>query len=71
MTMRSVFLVGAIALVIAGSVAAKENVDASGAEENVRAVQSKRSPIKGVILAKSTAPTAAISQHSAEPLSDS
>jgi peptidoglycan hydrolase-like protein with peptidoglycan-binding domain len=40
-TMRSVFLVGAIAFVVAGSVAAKENVGASGAEENVRAVQSK------------------------------
>ena len=40
-TMRSVFLVVAIALVVAGSVAAKENVDAGGAEENVRAVQSK------------------------------
>ena len=39
--MRSVFLVGAIAFVVAGSVAAKENVGASGAEENVRAVQSK------------------------------
>ena len=40
-TMRSVFLVGAIAFVVAGSVAAKENVGAGGAEENVRAVQSK------------------------------
>ena len=39
--MRFVFLVVAIALVVAGSVAAKENVGASGAEENVRAVQSK------------------------------
>ena len=39
--MRSVFLVVAIAFVVAGSVAAKENVGASGAEENVRAVQSK------------------------------
>ena len=39
--MRSVFLVVAIAVVAAGSVAAKENVGASGAEENVRAVQSK------------------------------
>ena len=37
--MRSVFLVVAIAFVVAGSVAAKEN--AGGAEENVRAVQSK------------------------------
>ena len=40
-TMRSVFLVGAMAFVVAGSVAAKENVGANGAEENVRAVQSK------------------------------
>ena len=40
-TMRSVFLVGAIAFVVAGSVAAKENAGAGGAEENVRAVQSK------------------------------
>ena len=38
-TMRSVFLAVAIAFVVAGSVAAKENV--GGAEENVRAVQSK------------------------------
>ena len=41
MTMRSVFLVVAIAFVVAGSVAAKENAGAGGAEENVRAVQSK------------------------------
>jgi hypothetical protein len=41
MTMRSVFLVGAIAFVVAGSVVAKENAGAGGAEENVRAVQSK------------------------------
>ena len=39
--MRFVFLVVAIAFVVAGSVAAKENVGAGGAEENVRAVQSK------------------------------
>ena len=39
--MRSVFLVVAIAFVVGGSVAAKENVGASGAEENVRAVQTK------------------------------
>ena len=39
--MRLIFLVVAIALVVAGSVAAKEDVGASGAEENVRAVQSK------------------------------
>jgi peptidoglycan hydrolase-like protein with peptidoglycan-binding domain len=42
-TMRSVFLVVAIAFVVAGSVAAKENVGAGGAEENVRAVQTKLS----------------------------
>ena len=41
--MRSVFLVVAIAFVVAGSVAAKENVGAGGAEENVRAVQTKLS----------------------------
>ena len=41
MTMRSVFLVVVIAFVVAGSVAAKENAGAGGAEENVRAVQSK------------------------------
>src|SRR4051812_30401324 len=41
MTMRFVFSVVAIAFVVAGSVTAKENVGASGAEENVRAVQSK------------------------------
>jgi hypothetical protein len=40
-TMRSVFLVVAMAFVVAGSVAAKEDVGAAGAEENVRAVQSK------------------------------
>ena len=40
-TVRFTFLVGAIALVVAGSVAAKENAGAGGAEENVRAVQSK------------------------------
>jgi peptidoglycan hydrolase-like protein with peptidoglycan-binding domain len=40
-TMRFIFLVVAIALVVAGSVAAKENAGASGTEENVRAVQSK------------------------------
>jgi peptidoglycan hydrolase-like protein with peptidoglycan-binding domain len=40
-TMRSVFLGVAIAFVVAGSVAAKENVGAGGVEENVRAVQSK------------------------------
>ena len=40
-TMRSVFLVVAIAFVVAGSGAAKENVGAGGAEENVRAVQTK------------------------------
>src|SRR6478672_8457041 len=40
-TMRSVFLVSAIAFVVAGSVAAKENAETGGAEENVRAVQSK------------------------------
>ena len=40
-TVRFTFLVGAIALVVAGSVAAKENVGAGGAEENVRAVQTK------------------------------
>jgi peptidoglycan hydrolase-like protein with peptidoglycan-binding domain len=40
-TMRSVFLVVAMAFVAAGSVAAKENTSAAGAEENVRAVQSK------------------------------
>ena len=39
--MRSVFLVVAMAFVVAGSVAAKENTSAAGAEENVRAVQSK------------------------------
>ena len=39
--MRSVFLVVAMAFVAAGSVAAKENTSAAGAEENVRAVQSK------------------------------
>jgi hypothetical protein len=39
--MRFVFSVIAIAFLVAGSVAAKENVGASGAEENVRAVQSK------------------------------
>src|SRR5436309_4920248 len=41
MTMRFVFSVVAIAFVVAGSVAAKEDVGAAGAEENVRAVQSK------------------------------
>src|SRR5436305_1867193 len=41
MSMRFVFSVIAIAFLVAGSVAAKENVGASGAEENVRAVQSK------------------------------
>src|SRR6476469_2617101 len=41
MTIRSVFLVIVIAFVVAGSVAAKENAGAGGAEENVRAVQSK------------------------------
>jgi peptidoglycan hydrolase-like protein with peptidoglycan-binding domain len=40
-TMRSIFLVVAMAFVVAGSVAAKENTSAAGAEENVRAVQSK------------------------------
>ena len=39
--MRSVFLVVAMAFVVAGSVAAKEDTSAAGAEENVRAVQSK------------------------------
>ena len=39
--MRFVFLVVAIAFVVGGSIAAKENVGAGGAEENVRAVQSK------------------------------
>ena len=39
--MRFILLVVAIACVVAGSLAAKENVGASGAEENVRAVQSK------------------------------
>ena len=39
--MRSIFLVVAMAFVVAGSVAAKENTSAAGAEENVRAVQSK------------------------------
>ena len=39
--MRFVFLVVAIAFVVAGSVVAKENVGAGGAEENVRAVQRK------------------------------
>ena len=39
--MRFIFLVVAIAFTMAASVVAKENVDASGAEENVRAVQSK------------------------------
>ena len=39
--MRSIFLVVAMAVVVAGSVAAKENTSAAGAEENVRAVQSK------------------------------
>ena len=39
--MRFIFLVVAIAFVVAGSIAAKENVGAGGAEENVRAVQSK------------------------------
>ena len=39
--MRFVFLVVVIALVVAGSVAAKEKVGADGAEENVRAVQTK------------------------------
>src|SRR5437763_13686549 len=41
MSMRFVFSVIAIAFLVAGSVAAKENVGASGAEENVRGVQSK------------------------------
>jgi peptidoglycan hydrolase-like protein with peptidoglycan-binding domain len=41
--MRFIFLVVATAFVVAGSVAAKENVSAGGAEENVRAVQSKLS----------------------------
>ena len=41
--MRFVFLVVAIAFVVIGSVAAKENVGAGGAEENVRAVQTKLS----------------------------
>jgi peptidoglycan hydrolase-like protein with peptidoglycan-binding domain len=41
MSMPFVFPVVAIAFMVAGSVAAKENVSASGAEENVRAVQSK------------------------------
>jgi len=40
-TMRYIFLVVAIAFVVAGSVTAKENMSAAGAEENVRAVQSK------------------------------
>ena len=40
-TMRSVFLVVAMVFVVAGSVAAKEDTSAAGAEENVRAVQSK------------------------------
>jgi len=39
--MRSVFLVVAMAFVAAGSVAAKEDTSAAGAEENVRAVQSQ------------------------------
>ena len=39
--MRFIFLVVPIAFMVAGSVAAKEDVDAGGAEENVRAVQSK------------------------------
>ena len=39
--MRFIFLMVTIAFVVAGSVAAKENVGAGGAEENVRAVQSK------------------------------
>jgi len=39
--MRSVFLVVAMAFVVSGSVAAKEDTSAAGAEENVRAVQSK------------------------------
>jgi peptidoglycan hydrolase-like protein with peptidoglycan-binding domain len=39
--MRFVFLVVATAFVVGGSVAAKENVGAGGAEENVRSVQSK------------------------------
>ena len=41
--MRFVFLMIAIAFVVTGSVAAKENVGAGGAEENVRAVQTKLS----------------------------
>src|SRR4026207_987773 len=39
--MRFGFLVVAMAFVVAGSVAAKEDTSAAGAEENVRAVQSK------------------------------
>ena len=39
--MRFVFLVVVIAFMVAGSVAAKEKVGADGAEENVRAVQTK------------------------------
>jgi hypothetical protein len=39
--MRPIFLVVAMAFVVAGSVAAKEDTSAAGAEENVRAVQSK------------------------------
>jgi peptidoglycan hydrolase-like protein with peptidoglycan-binding domain len=41
--MRFIFLVITIAFVVAGSVAAKENAGAGGAEENVRAVQTKLS----------------------------
>ena len=41
--MRFVVLVITIAFVVAGSVAAKENAGAGGAEENVRAVQTKLS----------------------------
>jgi len=36
--MRFIFLVITIAFVVAGSVAAKENAGAGGAEESVRAV---------------------------------
>src|SRR3982751_6201495 len=41
MSMRSVLLVVAMVFAVAGAVEAKESVDASGAEENVRAVQAK------------------------------
>ncbi len=41
--MRFIFLVITIVFVVAGSVAAKENAGAGGAEENVRAVQTKLS----------------------------